>query len=280
MQMISRGNKMRGVGVGFGGGGITPDLLAQVVPGIDCPAPAPTVGPKYGYVSTRQVLSGLQTEGWQVVGAGTALTRLPERRRYAQHLVRLRHPGLPSLDEGYPELVVRNGHGGNSSFQVMGGFFRTICANGLVVQSAALGSFSVYHRASAVQGVVEAAGRVAAALPEVVRRIEDWRTRWIDVDAQRDFAERALALRWPAGDAPLDAPALLAARRPQDEGDDLWRILNRVQEGLLRGAEPTPGWPRPVTATGRVRAVRGVRSVTEQTRINLGAWALAETVGA
>lgn len=277
--IVSRGQQMVGCGVGFGGN-LSPENLSAIVPAIDCTAPASTVGPKYGFVSTRAAIDGLAREGWQVVGAGTAKTRDPLRRVYAQHLVRLRHPDIaPMRGEGVPELLVRNGHAGNSSFQVMAGFFRTICANGLVVNSVSIGSFRVFHRAADVVGVVEAGTKVATALPDVVRRIEDWRQVRLDGDKAIDFAERATALRWSA-EAPIDPLGLLAPRRAEDQGDDLWRILNRVQEGLLRGAEPTPGWQRPQTPSGRPRAIRPVRSVVEQTRINAALWALAEEVSA
>jgi hypothetical protein len=55
-------------------------------------------------------------------------------------------------------------------------------------------------------------------------------------DEQLRFAERTLALRYPdpmlAGMLPSQ---LLNCRRVEDTGDDLWPVLNRVQEGLLRG---------------------------------------------
>ena len=50
------------------------------------------------------------------------------------------------------------------------------------------------------------------------------------------FAERALALRFTdIASSGMEPSRLLTCRRPEDVGDDLWSVMNRVQENLLRG---------------------------------------------
>ena len=45
-----------------------------------------------------------------------------------------------------------------------------------------------------------------------------------------------MLLRYPSlEEAPVEPATLLQARRPQDEGDDVWNTLNRVGENLNRG---------------------------------------------
>lgn len=274
MQIVSKGKKMRGIGIGFDTP-MTAEGLCEIVPAIDCRDAAPTTSSRYAHISTRDVIGGLEVEGWQVVGAGTALTRDPARRRFAQHLIRLRHPDMAKGSDGIPELLLRNSHSGVSTWEGMGGYFRIICSNGLVAADGAIAALRVRHTATAVRGVVEAAAEIAGAMPQVVARIDDWRGRYLPPEARTEFSERALALRWQS-DAPLDAAALLTARRNEDQGDDVWHVLNRIQENLLKGCEPSPGWPRPTSAAGKLRAVRAVRGIEPSLVVNRGLWALAE----
>ena len=87
---------------------------------------------------------------------------------------------------------------------------------------------------------------------------------------QHDFADRALALRFEdAALAGMQPSALLAVRRVDDAGADLWSVLNRVQENLMRG-----GLSRR-SASGRLTRTRRISSIREDVRINSGLWDLA-----
>jgi len=74
--------------------------------------------------------------------------------------------------------------------------------------------------------------------------------------AVRAFAEAALRLRFsePA-ESGMQPAQLLACRRSEDVGDDLWHVYNRCQEHLLRG-----GLIRRLTsrATTRIRPSAGI----------------------
>ena len=89
-------------------------------------------------------------------------------------------------------------------------------------------------------------------------------------DEQYEFADRALALRFEdAALAGMQPSALLAGRRVDDAGADLWSVLNRVQENLMRG-----GLSRR-SASGRLTRTRRISSIREDVRINSGLWDLA-----
>ena len=55
-------------------------------------------------------------------------------------------------------------------------------------------------------------------------------------DDQLQFAGRALALKYPnVSESGMIPAQLLTIRRREDIADDLYTVLNRVQENLLRG---------------------------------------------
>jgi hypothetical protein len=64
----------------------------------------------------------------------------------------------------------------------------------------------------------------------------------------------------------------LKARRPEDEGTDLWNTLNRVSENLLRGGVSDCHRDR----RGRLRSVRAIRGIDSKVTLNKGLWGLAE----
>ena len=92
-------------------------------------------------------------------------------------------------------------------------------------------------------------------------------------DEQLEFASQALAIRYEdISQSGMQPSTLLAHRRIEDAGDDLWSVLNRVQENLLRG-----GITRR-SASGRLTRTRRISSIREDVRINGRLWDLASTV--
>jgi hypothetical protein len=97
--------------------------------------------------------------------------------------------------------------------------------------------------------------------------------RLLRKDEQMQFAERALAIRFPdPAQSGLLPEQLLTCRRAEDLGSDLWTCLNKIQENLLRGGLSHR------TAGGRRTRTRAITSIAEDVRINGRVWELAEEV--
>lgn len=87
------------------------------------------------------------------------------------------------------------------------------------------------------------------------------------------MAEAALLLRYPTvAESPISPETLLQARRPEDEGDNLWLAVNRCQEGLLRGGLSDGHRDR----RGKLRSVRALRGIHSKVTVNRRLWSLAE----
>ncbi|MDN2056622.1 DUF945 domain-containing protein, partial [Escherichia coli] len=69
-----------------------------------------------------------------------------------------------------PEIILLNSHDGSSSYQMLPGYFRAICTNGLVCGQS-LGELRVPHRGNVVEKVIEGAYEVVG----VFDRIEEKR---------------------------------------------------------------------------------------------------------
>jgi hypothetical protein len=148
--------------------------------------------------------------------------------------------------------------------------WRAVCTNGLIVSRSAFPEVYVLHRGNVVDEVVTGALRLAERFDVLAAQVERMESRNLARDEQLRFAERALAIRFahPAHCGILPSQ-LLTIRRPEDLGDDLFTVLNRAQENLMRG-----GLIRR-TASGRLTRTRGVTSLKEDVRINSQLWDLA-----
>lgn len=238
-------------------------------PALAAHAPTADVSERYTFISTLQVADVLRRDH-RLVPVSVDMGRRSQR---GVHLVRFRHEGAATNREYVPEIALRTAHDGTSAFQMFSGIFRFVCANGLVIgdfertRIVHLGGLSLRDR------VAEAVTSHTSKWLQIESYTGAMRAHKMDQIEQIDFARKAADLRWPHdthrsfsadgdynGAGPL---ALLAARRPEDRGDDLWTVFNRVQENLTRAGTPL-----------RARRARGITD-RNAVALNVSLWNLA-----
>ena len=251
-------------------GSLSLDALRARVPAVFAPAAHQSLSPKYTFIPTERVLSGLMSAGFVPVDARQAISRRGSPV-HARHILRLRRRyETVQLRDSIPEIVFLNSHDGSSAYQLRMGLFRVVCTNGMIVSRGAFPAYCVSHRGNVVDEVVAAALNIAERFESLAGQVERMEHRQLFKDEQHDFADRALTLRFEdAALAGMQPSALLAVRRVDDVGADLWSVLNRVQENLMRG-----GLSRR-SASGRLTRTRRISSIREDVRINSGLWDLA-----
>ncbi len=228
------------------------------------------LSPKYSFIPTERVLSGLMSAGFLPVEARQASTRAASAL-HARHVVRLR-PRFDTVElkDSIAEIVFLNSPDGTSAYQLRMGLFRVICTNGLIVSRGAFPAYCVSHRGNVVDEVVTGALKVAERFESLALQVERMEQRRLLKDEQLAFAERALALRFPEpAESGMQPSQLLTCRRTDDVGDDLWRVYNRCQENLLRG-----GLSRR-SASGRLTRTRAISSIRRDVELNGKLWDLA-----
>jgi hypothetical protein len=167
-------------------------------------------------------------------------------------------------------VVFLNSHDGTSAYQLRIGIFRPICTNGLITSRGAFPAICVAHRGNVVDQVVEGALALTERFDALASQVERMQACFLNDYDQQRFAEGVLALRYPdAADAGMAASQLLRCRRVEDAGSDLWNLLNRCQENLLRG-----GLNRR-SAQGRLVRTRGITAIRRNLSLNEQIWDLA-----
>lgn len=246
------------------------EQIRRQAPAVFAMAPSERLSERYVFIQTQRVLEGLASAGFVPTEARQWLGRRSDPE-HARHMIRLRRNcETVDLHECVPEVVFLNSHNGTSGYQLRVGIFRALCTNGLIVSAALFPAICVSHRKDVVDEAIAGALSLAARFDELGGLIERMQQRRLSCGEQMHFAEQAMELRYPvlasAGVVPSD---LLACHRPQDDGVDLWRTFNRVQENLLRG-----GFHK-YSASGRLTSARRIRSIKEDVRLNSALWDLS-----
>ncbi len=168
-----------------------------------------------------------------------------------------------------------NSHDGTSSYQLMAGVFRLVCSNGMVVADSLLEYVKVKHTGSVVDNVIDGCIDILGRLPLAMESVREMQALTLTDGEQRAFAQAAIAARYDTPEAaPIQADRLLAPRRHADQGPDLWRTLNRVQEGMIRGG--VSYIHRNADGQRSHRRTREINGIDQNTSINRALWTLAE----
>ena len=253
--------------------GFSLDQLQSIAPSIFAEQPANKVSSRYGFVPTVSVVEELQNRGLVPVFAGQTLSRDEENRPFAKHLLRFRPQYAPTVvGQSVPEVVLMNSHDGSSGFKLWLGLFRMVCCNGMIVSDGVLGQVSVSHRSNAAQIVGDQSIGFMGQIDHIEDRVQRFMDRVLNYNEKDQLAETAAQIRWgkdrPAG---LNHRDLLLARRIEDAGDSLWRVLNRIQENVIKGGVNL-NRPR------RQSSTRLLRSVSDDARVNARLWEAADAL--
>ena len=244
------------------------DQIARYAPSVLATEAHSSRGERYSFIPTIQVIDGLRREGFQPFEVRQTLVRDQSRREFTKHLVRLRHPDAIASEGEVPEIVLLNSHDGTSSYQLLAGFFRFICSNGLIAGDVC-NDVRVRHSGNVVDNVIEGSFRVLDNIQQISSRIDTYKAIELKPEEQQVFANAALQLRWD-DKAPVTADRVLQARRWDDRKADLWTTFNRVQENLVQGGLSGRA------STGRRLTTRAVGGVNENVKLNRALWSLAD----
>ncbi len=177
-----------------------------------------------------------------------------------------------------PEIVLLNSHDGTSGYRVMSGVFRLVCLNCMIVADRQGAEMRVPHKGDVAQQVIEGSYAVLDDARRALEVTEVWQGVSLNRDERHAFGEAARILRF--GDAEgrveitITAEQLLAPRRVDDAGDDLWRIFSRVQENAIRGG--LTAWGRDAQNRPRRVTSREVSGIDGDLRLNRALWTLTE----
>jgi hypothetical protein len=255
---------------------LSEETLRRQAPSIYAAGPMARVSHRYTFVPTAQIVDELRQQSWVPVEVEEQRIRNEARRGFQKHLIRFRRAEqMETLDEWNVELVVVNSHDAGCAYQLHAGIYRRICSNGLVCGDSSFTAIRFRHSGLLGGEIVEASRRVVDFMPRVGELVNRFRSRELNARESFGLAAHALLLRYESlQSAPVGPDTLLKARRPADEGTDLWRTTNRLAENLERGGVSDCRRDK----RGKLRSVRPLRGIDSKVGLNKGLWGLAEQV--
>ena len=247
----------------------TVEKIKELAPSVFATGPSPKVSDKYVFVPTDEILENFQREGWELSSVSQT-----GRGVHALHQLKFRNGELPKVGDTLVEAIIRNSHNGTATFQVSAGLHRLVCSNGLTVPTAISDSLKVRHQKFDLDEVKRLTETFAKRLPKIETSVGRMMEKIMTTDEKIDFVRKSAEFRWKTGKvlSAMEVEGLLVPNRVDDEGDDLWRVMNVVQEKYVRGGLSYE------TPNGRKTALKGLKGISAVNQINTQLWELAETM--
>ena len=247
---------------------LTTDELFRTVPSVFSEEKHDSRSERYRYIPTITLLDSLQKEGFTPFFACQTRVRDISRREHTKHMLRLRrHDQI--IGSQVPEIILLNSHDGSSSYQMLPGFFRYVCANGLVCGDS-FGEVRVPHKGDVLNKVIEGAYEVLGTFDAIAEKCEQMQSLILPPSAQHIFAQAALTYRYGAEHHPITEAQVLQPRRFEDKKEDLWTVYQRLQENLIKGGLSGR------TVKGKRARTRSVNGIDDDIKLNKALWVLTE----
>lgn len=250
------------------------EQLKKVVPSVFATKASMKMGDRYTFIPSLMAVEALAKMGLVPVAGSQRKSQDAATARHMVRFARLADIGKKrSKGDRYVEVVMSNSHNGRSAFKFYFGIFELICGNGLIVATNEFAGMVRRHTGS-IADIMQEAEIVLSRTNEVTGCVDKMLKRVLSKPERMKFANDALALRYADPDtgkvvAPITADSLLVPRRTEDEGDNLWKTFNVVQENLLRGGLDGK------SAHGRAVRTREVNDVRKVLTFNTSLWSLA-----
>ncbi|BEV47110.1 DUF932 domain-containing protein [Afipia carboxidovorans] len=227
---------------------------------------------RYVYVPTIEIVEGLRREGWFPFFAVQSVPRDGSRHGHAKHMLRLRRDDGIGMPEA-AEVIIVNSHDGTSAYQMFAGMLRFVCTNSMIAGER-FEEVRVAHKGGIQDRIIEGVYTVAEDFPRLIDATETMKDTRLSRDEQQVLAEASLVARYGEEESPVRPDQIIAPRRREDVGQNLWQTFNVIQENLIRGG--LDGRRR--TSHGRIRrsTTRPVNGIDQNVGLNRALWTLAE----
>lgn len=236
----------------------------------------PDVSGKYLFVNTETIIDDLAKLNWFPVQVAQRKGRKAEGTIFSKHMVAFQNPDIKITgsdgDEAYPRILLTNSHDGMQSFRFSVGIFRLVCSNGLVVADEKFNDFRIKHKGYTFDELRDVVAHAVKDLPNKVEVMNQMRSRILTQEEKNKLALDAMLIRAGIDTLEYDQETLneiLEPTRKQDEGDDLWRVFNVIQEKIINGNFHA------ALKGAKVRKVRKIKSFEKDIQVNKDLFKLA-----
>ena len=249
------------------------EQLNSIAPTLFTNEPHSEVSDKYHFIPTIDVIEEIRANNWYPVNVNVANVRDEQKEGFQQHCVRFRHfEDLLNPKDNAVELLLFNSHDRTKAFSISAGIFRFVCANGLVISDNVFEAYKIKHLGERDNDVANAVANITSIKPKLMKKIEKLESITLNQSEKESFAKYSIPLRFEEH-LEINHNDLLIPHRVEDSNDDLYTVLNVIQENLLRGN--ISGINKD---TKRRFTSKEITSISKDTEVNKGIWDIAEKI--
>lgn len=259
------------------------EQLKEVCPLAFAESPTnPKVSGKYLFVNTETIVDDLDKLGWKPVQAAQRKSR-GKSTIFSKHMVAFQNPDIKIKgkdgDDAFPRIIMTNSHDGMQAFKFSVGIFRLVCSNGLVVADEQFSDFKIKHKGYTFEELRGVVNEAVADLPNKVEVLNQMKQRVLTQEEKNKLALDAMLIRAGIKIDSKEAKKfeydeetiedILEPKRKADEGDDLWKVFNVIQEKITQGEFSA------ALKGAKVRKVRKIKSFEKELKVNKELFQLA-----
>lgn len=237
----------------------------------------PSTSEKFTHIPTHKVIEDMEQLGWGVVDAKEVKARAKNSIGFQKHLVVFRNPDVvingADGDEVFPQVLISNSNDGKNAFTFKCAIFRMVCENGLVVSTQDFADLKMRHMGYTFEALQEKIRGMIDKLPLTVESMNKMKQIQLSEEQIVDFAKKAISTRFTEDEienVQIDFDKLLEPTRPEDKGNGLWEVFNRIQEKIIDGDFT-------YMSGAKIRKARKIKNFQQDVKINSELWELAES---
>lgn len=203
---------------------------------------APKTSDKYTHIPTSRVIEDMGKLGWFPTEAKEVKARKDGKIGFQKHLLIFRNENIviegENGDTVIPQIFISNSHDGSSCFEFRAGIFRMICENGLVVATKEFEKMKIRHMGYTFEQVQEVMNTMLEQLPLTVDSMNKMREIELNKEQSIELAKIVVGARFGENaieSMNIDLEKLLQPIRNEDKLNDLFTVMNVLQEKVLGG---------------------------------------------
>ena len=229
---------------------------------------------KYSHIPTHKVIEDMALLGWGV----TEVKEIKARKNagFQKHLVVFRNNDIiingEDGDNVFPQILLTNSSDGKNAFTFQCSIFRMVCENGLVISTQDFAKLKIRHMGYKFEQLQNTISSIIEMLPLTVESMNKMKGIELVESQIMDLAKQALTVRFGEEEMnriTIDYTEFTKATRVEDNGNDLWRVFNRIQEKVIEG-DFEYGF------STKTRKARRIKNFQQDMKVNVGLWELAE----
>jgi hypothetical protein len=189
---------------------------------------------KPNYINPLEIVKILQEDGWELKGVDEHRNN---RRQIVSHYLDLQHPDFTIKDingngTSLASIKIQNNCNGNKPIQLNLGMYRQVCSNGLIAKTD-ISKSSIPHINMDYSTLYNKIQNLQSEIEPTLKYFQNFQNYTLTPQQMQDFLNEAIRLRYSENEIQnINLNSLGTPNRPEDSGNNLFNVFNRVQENL------------------------------------------------